>query len=597
MRSTSHGIGRTSTLDRLERRPGSSTLRLDVTAHSATAIRPDYTPHARAERLIAAGRFVLAFSSLVAVYLEPSTPARFQRATYGLLLIYTIYALIAVAVAWRSPVLRARWRLFSHALDLVLFSVFVYLTEGPASPFFLYFVFSLFCATLRFSARGILATGVAAMGIYGVMAAVASFGDPAFEIGRVLIREAYLGVIAALLVYLGVFHQRVRREMSSLAAWPRELGGNVEALLQGTLAHAASVMHAPRVILVWEESEEPWTYVATLAHGEFGIERLAPGTFDSLSAAGLRNMSYYVRGGDQPLLVYDPALSTAAEVRADPIGNALRARHSIESAIVVALESQAVLTHFIIPNVRTATADDLELAHIAGRLVLATLEQCFFVQQIRQTASAEERLRISRELHDGIVQSLGGVGLQLEAIRGQFAMEPAAVERLTRVQQVVEHDQRELRAIVRELRPHDPRDGRRIITDELHRMRERYALEWGLEVDVDSQATDDMTPRLAHELCRILNESLANAAKHGGATRANIALAADDGHARMRISDNGRGFAFAGRYDLEALDREASGPRSLKERVRALDGTLTVDSSPSGATIEVAIPIREETSW
>ena len=568
-----------------------------MTAQPATPIRPDYTPHARAERLIAAGRFVLAFFSLVAVYLEPSTPARFQRATYGLLLIYTIYALIAALVAWRSPVPRARWRLFSHALDLVLFSVFVYLTEGPASPFFLYFVFSLFCATLRFSARGILATGVAAMGIYGAMAVVASLGDPAFEVSRVLIREAYLGVIAALLVYLGAFHQRVRREMSSLAAWPRELGGNVEALLRGTLAHAASVMNTPRVILVWEESEEPWTYVATLTGGEFALDRLAPGTFESLSAAGLRNMSYYDRGGEHPVLVYDPALSTAAEAPVRPVGAAFAGRYSIGSAIVVALESQTVLTHFVIPNVRAATADDLALAHITGRLVLATLEQCFFVQQIRQTASAEERLRISRELHDGIVQSLGGVGLQLEAIRAQFAKEPAAVERLTHVQQVVEHDQRELRAIVRELRPHDARDGRTIIADELQRMRERYALEWGLEVEGHADATGDTSARLAHEVCRVVNESLANAAKHGGATRAQIAVAPVDGTLHVRVSDNGRGFAFAGRYDLEALDREGKGPRSLKERVRSLDGTLVVESSPQGATIEAAIPIREEPSW
>jgi hypothetical protein len=106
-------------------------------------------------------------------------------------------------VAWRSAAPTVRWRLFLHALDLVLFSAFVYLTEGPASPFFLYFIFSLFCATLRFSWRGILATGIAATAIYGAMAIVASLRDPSFDVGRVLIRETYLGVIAAFLVYFG----------------------------------------------------------------------------------------------------------------------------------------------------------------------------------------------------------------------------------------------------------------------------------------------------------------------------------------------------------------------------------------------------------
>jgi signal transduction histidine kinase len=269
---------------------------------------------------------------------------------------------------------------------------------------------------------------------------------------------------------------------------------------------------------------------------------------------------------------------------------------AIDSSIVVSLETQSLTMHFVIPNVKAATADDLALAHIAGRLLLATLEQYFFVQQVRQTASAEERLRISRELHDGIVQSLGGVGLQLQAIRAQFAHEPAAIERLSHVQQVVEHDQRELRAIVRELRPHDARAGRDILADELQRMHERYALEWGLEVDVETRADDDVPARLAHELSRIVNESLANAAKHGGATRAKISVTGRDGHLHVSVADNGRGFPFTGRYDLDALQRTGDGPRTLKERVIALKGSLVVESSPRGAIIEVAIPIHAETN-
>ena len=118
-----------------------SYIRQAVNAQAPSPIRPDYTPHARAERLIAVGRFVLASSSLVAVFLEPSTPAVHQQTTYTLLAIYTAYALATVALSWRRSIPSLPWRLASHALDLVLFSAFVYLTEGPASPFFLYFVF------------------------------------------------------------------------------------------------------------------------------------------------------------------------------------------------------------------------------------------------------------------------------------------------------------------------------------------------------------------------------------------------------------------------------------------------------------------------
>jgi signal transduction histidine kinase len=562
---------------------------------ATTTIRPDYTPHVRAERLIATGRFVLAFSSLVAVYLEPATPARYHGATYTLLLIYAVYAAVAMFIAWRSPVPSAQWRRLSHAIDLVLFSAFVYLTEGPASPFFLYFVFSLFCATLRFTWRGILATAIAAITIYSALAVIATLTNPEFDASRVVIRVTYLAVISALLVYLGIYQQQLRTELASLAAWPRDLASRVDDVLHSTLVHAATVLAAPRVLLVWEESEEPWVYAALASRTAFHIDRAAPGTYDAAATKSVLNTSVFVRESNASMLVYDPALSRVTETDGDPLGDALRTKYELRGGIVVSLESETLAARFIVPDVRTATVDDLALAHIVGRLVLATLEQFFFVQQVRQTASAEERMRISRELHDGIVQSLAGVGLRLHALRGRFNDDADVAAQLGHLQAVLEHDQRELRTIVRELRPHDTRDARAIVTQELQRMRERFPLEWGLEVDVAADvATSAMSSRVAHELCRIVNESLSNAARHGGASRASVGVAKSNGHVEIRVRDNGRGFAFTGRHDLAMLETSGEGPRTLKERVRSLGGSLVVDSSSTGATIEVRIPVQEE---
>jgi signal transduction histidine kinase len=556
-------------------------------------IRPDYAPHARAERLIATGRFVLALSSLTAVYLEPSTPAQYQRATYALLVVYTVYAALAAAVAWRSAVPSASWRRMSHVLDLLLFTVFVYLTEGPASPFFLYFVFSLFCATLRFSWRGILATGFAAMAIYAVMAVLSSYTDPQFEASRAMIRVAYLGVITALLVYLGVYQQQLRTELASLAAWPRELAAERDDVLHVTLRHAAAVLRARRVLLVWEEPEEPWVHTALWTDGRLSVERMPPGAWEAPALDAVRNTSVLARADAGSMLVYDPAHPGVVERPGDPLGAALREHYAVGSAIVVSLESETLAARFIVPDVRSATADDLALAHIAGRLALATLEQFFFVQQVRQTASAEERLRISRDLHDGIVQSLAGVGLTLQTLRGRVPQGSGLAEQLVHIQDVLERDQRELRTIVRELRPHDVRDGHTIVAHELRRMQERFPLEWGLDVEVEAPERIDVAPRIAHDLCRIVNESLSNAARHGGASRAVVSAASRGGAVELRVRDNGRGFPFSGRHDLAALERTGRGPRTLKERVRNLGGSLFVDSSSAGASIEVRIPLQE----
>ena len=105
-----------------------------------------YSPASRAERLIAAGRVVLAASSLFAVWLDPTEPAKFAPVAYSLLAAYLVYAVgLALWVA-RAAVLPGANRLLSHAFDLVFFSLFTYFTSGPASPFIAYFVFSLVCA-------------------------------------------------------------------------------------------------------------------------------------------------------------------------------------------------------------------------------------------------------------------------------------------------------------------------------------------------------------------------------------------------------------------------------------------------------------------
>ncbi|MBV9497578.1 MAG: hypothetical protein JOZ54_25300, partial [Acidobacteria bacterium] len=409
-----------------------------------------------------------------------------------------------------------------------------------------------------------------------------------------LIRIAYLAVITALLVYLGMYQQQLRSELASLAAWPRELNAQLEDVLRVTLAHAAMVVRADRVLLLWEETEEPWIYAAPWERAAFRIDRMPPATFESPDAAQWRNVTAWVRDRAS-LLVYDPITSAATEANGDPLGDDLRLRYAMNGAIVVSLVTETLTARFIVQDVRSATADDLALAHVVGRLVLATLDQFFFLRQVRHTASAEERLRISRDLHDGIVQSLAGIGLRLHALRRRFDGDSDAARELVDIQTVLEQDQRELRTLVRELRPHDPRDGQTIVAEELRRMRERFPLEWGLEVDLDMTMPFTAPVALAHDLCRMVNESLSNAARHGGASRAKVALARRNGHLEMRVADNGRGFPFVGRLDLAELDRANAGPRTLKERARSLGGTLLIDSSRGGASIEMRLPIREET--
>lgn len=75
------------------------------------------------------------------------------------------------------------------------------------------------------------------------------------------------------------------------------------------------------------------------------------------------------------------------------------------------------------------------------------------------------------------------------------------------------------------------------------------------------------------------------------ATLARVELAMEEGHVRMSVGDDGRGFPFRGRCDLPALTRMRQGPVTLRERVGALGGSLVLESTENGAQLEITIPL------
>jgi signal transduction histidine kinase len=89
----------------------------------------------------------------------------------------------------------------------------------------------------------------------------------------------------------------------------------------------------------------------------------------------------------------------------------------------------------------------------------------------------------------------------------------------------------------------------------------------------------------------MIHEALVNVARHAAATSAAVQMHQEDEALRIVVTDDGRGFGFSGRRDHRTLSSLRAGPRSLRERVAALGGTLAVDSSDRGARLELIVPL------
>ena len=236
------------------------------------------------------------------------------------------------------------------------------------------------------------------------------------------------------------------------------------------------------------------------------------------------------------------------------------------------------------------TEADQELVELFARHAAIAMENARLHDQVQRLAIVEERERIGRDLHDGVIQSIYAVGLSLEDVPDLMVEDPAEANR--RVERAIESlDQtiRDIRNFIFGLRP-QLIDGVELV-EGLAALADEFRV--NTMVDVELRAGADvgeiaLGPERTLETLTVAREALSNIARHAKATRAQILVAAaEEGPGiTLTIVDNGSGFDPAAPRGLGHL-----GLANMDARMVAIGGTLAVDSSPShGTRIILGVP-------
>jgi PAS domain S-box-containing protein len=206
-------------------------------------------------------------------------------------------------------------------------------------------------------------------------------------------------------------------------------------------------------------------------------------------------------------------------------------------------------------------------------------------------AQEQERVRLSRELHDEAGQSLAAVLMQLKRIQSA-AGEPEQAN-LRALHAELEQMGAALHRIAWELRP--------AAIDELGltAVLTNYVSEWSLHFGVaaDFHCRDTGVDKLADDIratiYRVLQEALTNIAKHArGVTSVSIVIDRMRTELRLTIEDNGSGFAPASAEQQETKRWGGLGLAGMSERLALVGGSLQIESSPKGSTIFARIPVE-----
>jgi signal transduction histidine kinase len=201
-----------------------------------------------------------------------------------------------------------------------------------------------------------------------------------------------------------------------------------------------------------------------------------------------------------------------------------------------------------------------------------------------------ERERIAQELHDGALQSLVGIKLDVDKVVSEVEVRAsrAVAADLAGIANRIQDCIKEIRAILSDLEPPDIESID--ITEAMHRFidafRDRHLVQVRRHLE---PVRTPLSPELKLGIFRILQEALNNVAKHGDAACVGVELKSTGKELELRVSDDGRGFDASQR-----TKPFQKGLRNMRSRAKALGGSARVQSSPHhGAVVIARIPIEE----
>ncbi len=239
-------------------------------------------------------------------------------------------------------------------------------------------------------------------------------------------------------------------------------------------------------------------------------------------------------------------------------------------------------------------ADQDAVAMLAAQAAVA-IENAMLYDQLHGLTTLRERERIAMDLHDGVIQSIYAIGLNLEAgfdlMQGSL---PEVQQRLAKAIDDLNDVIKEIRNYIFDLRGDrfGARTLRQVLEDAVKELRVNALIEADLIVEA---LTEEPPQEQLQQLSQIVREAVANIIKHAKANSATIRLASQDDHLILSVRDNGVGFVPG-----EVGAATAQGLRNIEQRAGDMGGRLCVESAPGkGTEVTVTIPLvcSKEGTW
>lgn len=227
-----------------------------------------------------------------------------------------------------------------------------------------------------------------------------------------------------------------------------------------------------------------------------------------------------------------------------------------------------------------------------SELAVVALAHARMLENERHGAMLAERERIAREMHDSLAQVLGVTHLRLRALAGapQVAGASQVAGELEDLADICQEAYRDVREAILGL--HESSRPDRALLESLRAYVRKYSRHSGVATTLDSSLDHEpsLGPRCEVQVIRVIQEALTNIRKHSGARSATVRVSGTPEATVFVVEDDGSGFDPA----AVPTDQDGFGLQSMRERMRLVNGSLTIDSAPGhGTRIIVGVPVQD----
>lgn len=559
----------------------------------------------RTETILATVRAAIVLCCLVATYFDRETTP-FGASAYTFL---TAYVCLTVGLLFwtRFQPFRLEMSRIVHGIEFLLVVLIGAFSQGSDDAFLIFASFVILAAAYRWGFTETVLTG----GLLFIAFLTETFSsglNSSKGVTDLVMGSICLPVITVLIAYLADQHNRAKAEDLFIGRILRvcQTEGALNPIVQNCLEGIADFYRAKGALLIVQENAShrvlEWRYPPVDGRAASRLTELDSETASKYlfwspvsiwcwqnlsSTSNYRTFAVENDGRFIPRLQFQPPKSFLDEV---PCG-------SILAGALVCGDDVAARLYILDPQWSAAGFKELVCLSRLADTVRPVVHNLYLWRKVRSRAHAIEQLRTARDLHDGIIQSLIALELEIEAVLLKNQQDASSRRQLERVQRMIREQSQEVRDLMYRMKVSG------LTSDELIPFLEnlvfKFRNETGIEAQFQSNIDEPALPaKVCHEVARIVQEALVNVRKHSRATRVQVELKNDGQDFVLSIEDNGEGSEFEDKRVTQDGSPKAWQPAVIRERVLLLRGSLSIKHMPgSGVRLVIRFPASEYSEW